>query len=238
LLTAQIKRILLKTLRMNYAQMVHWLLAGDVAIQYQIHRDLFGVNRTDLQARIPTEGWGNNSWINSGPMVTGEIASTTQMDLYSLHLAGSENAGMPQDLPMVKGVLTEILQHNKSADGGINPHTGIGDSDVCINGMFLSYGCYFGVPAQDLESVIDFSLSQKMPDGGFNCRSNRSGAVHSSVHTTLSMLEGFWEYERQGYQYRLGELQAARKNCLEFLLMHRLFRSDHTGRSSTGTSCG
>lgn len=38
--------------------LVAWLLAGDVAIQYQVHRDLLGEERPDLRARIATEGWG------------------------------------------------------------------------------------------------------------------------------------------------------------------------------------
>ncbi len=69
-----------------------------------------------------------------------------------------------------------------------------------------------------------------MADGGFNCRLNRSGAVHSSLHTTLSMLEGIREYARNGYTYRLAELEAIAAACREFILVHQLFRSDHTGK--------
>lgn len=35
-----------------------WLLEGDVSIQYQVHRDLLESERSDLRARIATEGWG------------------------------------------------------------------------------------------------------------------------------------------------------------------------------------
>ena len=39
-------------------EIISWLLEGDVAIQYQTHRDLFGVDDPKLQKRIATEGWG------------------------------------------------------------------------------------------------------------------------------------------------------------------------------------
>jgi serine/threonine protein kinase len=67
-----------------------------------------------------------------------------------------------------------------------------------------------------------------MADGGFNCRSNRSGARHSSLHTTLSVLEGIYEYERNGYSYRLGDLKGAQQSSVEFLLEHKLYQSSTT----------
>ena len=69
-----------------------------------------------------------------------------------------------------------------------------------------------------------------MPDGGFNCHSNTVWAVHSSVHTTLSVLEGIREYRVHGYPYRTAELQEAAAAAHEFLLAHRLFRSHRTGQ--------
>ena len=63
----------------------------------------------------------------------------------------------------------------------------------------------------------------------FNCRSNREGAVHSSLHTTLSVLEGFWEYARQGNTYRLAEIKEAERQSREFILEHRLYKSSTTG---------
>ncbi len=50
----------------------------------------------------------------------------------------------------------------------------------------------------------------KMNDGGFNCRKVRSGAKHSSVHSTIAILEGLHEYFNNGYTYRLNELEQIR----------------------------
>jgi hypothetical protein len=95
--------------------------------------------------------------------------------------------------------------------------------------MFLNYAAYFQTDARELEPVVDFLLTQIVPDGGFNCRYNRSKVVHSSLHSTLSVLEGIQRYAEEGYQYRLVELQAAQRSSTEFILLHQLFRSDHTG---------
>ena len=43
---------------MTTNQIINWLLAGDVSIQYQTYRDLLGEMRIDLQKRIEIEGWG------------------------------------------------------------------------------------------------------------------------------------------------------------------------------------
>jgi hypothetical protein len=70
-----------------------------------------------------------------------------------------------------------------------------------------------------------------MADGGFNCRLNRQGAVHSSMHSTISVLEGILEYKTNGYRYRLDELEQIASAAREFLLAHQLFRSHRTGET-------
>lgn len=38
--------------------LIDWLLVGDVAIQYQVRRDLLAGERPDRRARIAVESWG------------------------------------------------------------------------------------------------------------------------------------------------------------------------------------
>ena len=111
----------------------------------------------------------------------------------------------------------------------MGPSTSI-NSDVCVNGMFLNYASYFQVDSTALESIVDSLLNERMTDGGFNCQLNRSGAKHSSLHSTLSVLEGIAEYSKNGYQYRINELIEAKKYALEFILQHNLFKSDRSGK--------
>jgi hypothetical protein len=45
---------------MDEKQIIEWLLKGDVAIQYQVCRDLPGTERKDLQNKTEIEGWGKH----------------------------------------------------------------------------------------------------------------------------------------------------------------------------------
>ena len=94
----------------------------------------------------------------------------------------------------------------------------------------LNYASYFKTEEQLLTPVVDFLLSQKMNDGGFNCHSNRKGASHSSFHTTLSVLEGIMEYVKNGYKYRINELLEVKSTAQNLLFAHNLFRSDKSNK--------
>ena len=210
-------------------RVIEWLLEGDVSIQYQTRRDLCGSDDASLQARIATEGWGkayldlmnpDGSWGRGFYQPKWTSSHYTLLELRNLCL--------PRNTKSIQRSVEKILAEDKADDGGINPAVTISQSDVCINGMFLLYACYFGADGKDLQSIVDFVIANRMPDGGFNCRLNRSGAAHSSLHTTLSILEGIEEYARDGYTYRADELRAVAREATEFILLHRLFLSDHT----------
>jgi hypothetical protein len=216
---------------MDSEELLQWLLAGDVAIQYQVNRDLLGQKIPPLQKRIANEGWGyrflqarnqNGHWGRGFYQPKWISSHYTLLDLKHLQLS--------PDHPAPAETINLILKDNKAEDGGINPGKTVKNSDLCVNGMFLNYACYFGVDPKSLHSIIDFILTQQLPDGGFNCDFNqRRGAVHSSLHSTLSLLEGVQEYAANEYTYRLAELQDTAVQAREFILQHRLFRSDHTG---------
>jgi hypothetical protein len=215
---------------MNNEELIEWLLEGDVSIQFQVYQDLLGKHRSDLRKRISSEGWGarflskrkrDGHWGRKFYQPKWTSSHYTLLDL--------RNLCMDPANPLIQKSLDLIIDGEKGKDGGIGPISSMQVSDVCINGMFLNYASYFKVKEEKLASIVDFILSQHMPDGGFNCHSNRSGAVHSSLHSTLSVLEGITEYELSGNKYRLAELQSAKKLSIEFILLHRLFLSDRTG---------
>ncbi len=215
---------------MVHTGVTDWLLDGDISIQYQVHRDILHSDKPELRNRITTEGWGaqflskkkeGDFWGKRFYQPKWTSKHYTVLDL--------KNLGISPDCPEIKSAVMKALIENKGFDGGINPIGSAKKSDICINGMFLNYACYFGMKELDLKSIIDFLLSEHMNDGGFNCHSTIKGAVHSSVHTTLSVLEGFLEYKQNGYTYRLKEIRKAEADSREFLLQHRLFKSDHTG---------
>lgn len=209
-----------------------WLLSGDPSIQYQTSRDLLDDDNRELQKRIAIEGWGktilsarktNSHWGDDFYQPKWISTHYTLLDLRNLNL-DPRNAVAQETIQLV-------LDAGKSDDGGIplGPST-TNHSDVCVNAMFLNYASYFATPEKELHSIVDCILGEIMPDGGFNCRSNRSGAVHSSLHSTISVLEGFFEFQKAGCKYRRTEIDKATKSAEEFILMHRLFKSDRTGK--------
>ncbi|MBL7826442.1 MAG: hypothetical protein JNJ57_07425 [Saprospiraceae bacterium] len=210
--------------------MFNWLLEGDVAIQFQAHRDLKGRVMPELQQRIKSEGWGSAFLAKRNPN-GGWGQDYYQPKWISTHytLLDLKNLQIEPTIPEIRQTIERVLNTEKGPDGGILPIGSTQRSDVCVNGMFLNFACYFGAKELELMSVVDFLLAQHVGDGGFNCQSNRKGCVHSSLHSTISVLEGLLEYQLNGYTYRLDELQAAAAASREFILMHRLFKSDKTG---------
>lgn len=207
-----------------------WLLAGDVSIQYQTRRDLLGEDDSGLRARTATDGWGarflacrkaDGSWGQRFYQPKWTSSHYTLLDLRLLE--------MSPDHPKVRESIAKIVREEKCRDGGVGPARTVRISDICVNGMFLDYASYFGQPESSLRSVIDFLLADHMADGGFNCERNSIGARHSSLHSTIAVLEGFNTYAVNGYSYRLAELAAVAGSAREFILRHRLFKSDRTG---------
>ena len=97
-----------------------------------------------------------------------------------------------------------------------------GEVEPCINGGTLALGAYFGRPSQ---ALADRLVGEQLADGGWNCDAPQS--ARSSFHTTLCVLEGLLEFERE-----LGAtpaLSAARQRAEEYLLERALFRRRSTG---------
>lgn len=216
---------------MDNTQIIDWLLEGDVAVQYQTRRDLLGDDDFELRDRTATEGWGKQ-FLDARNPKGGWGRAFYQMKWTSSHytLLDLCNIEIAPDIPQVWSDIANIIATEKSpVDGGIGPFGAKGVCDVCVNGMFLHYASYFNSPENDLKSIIDFLLAQHMGDGGFNCRSNRGKPHHSSLHTSCSVLEGILSYLNAGYTYRADELQKAKQQAEEFMLLHQLFISDRTG---------
>ena len=210
--------------------MYQWLVNGDPSIAFLVNRDLLSNSGNEYQRKIGKTGWcaeyirkRNSDGIWTEKFYQPKWISThyTILDL--------KNLAISPDNKEIRQSIAQVIQRLKGPDGGIFPIGAEKKSDVCVNGMFLNYASYFGAKEADLESIVDFLLTEHMRDGGFNCNSNTIGAVHSSLHSTISVIEGILEYARNGYQYRLADLQAAAEQSREFLLEHRLFRSHRTG---------
>ena len=213
----------------SYDELIDWLLEGDVSIQYQVHKFLLGKERSDLQGRILKEGWGrgfllarneDGTWGQKYYQPKWISTHYTLLDIRHL-MCSMDNE--------IQSLINQLSEKEKGPDGGILPIGTSQASDVCVNGMFLNFASYFHADEEGLRSVVDFLITEWMEDGGFNCRSNRSGATHSSMHSTISVLEGIDAYLSRDYTYKRKELERCKSKSEEFLLMHHLYKSDRTG---------
>ncbi len=217
---------------MNREAIIQWLLEGDVALQFRVHRDILRSDEQSLaalQSRIAGEGWAAQLLSLQKPdrhwgdrLYQPKWTSTfyTLLDLRYLCIYPGH--------PQVEKTLNMLYTWKRGDSGGINVAQSITYSDVCLQGMFLNIGSWFKMRDSFLSELVDFLLGRSMPDGGWNCE-DVHGARKSSLHTTLSVLEGLWEYEKQGGRHRLPEIKKARIQGEEFLLKHQLYKSCSTG---------
>jgi hypothetical protein len=94
--------------------------------------------------------------------------------------------------------------------------------------MILAVCAHFRCGDERVHVLTDYLLGQQMRDGGWNCQSYL-GATHSSVHTTILVLEGLLDYGRFAAR-EVARVRAAQARGREFLLARRLFRSHRTGK--------
>jgi hypothetical protein len=215
---------------------VRWLLDGDPAVRWQALRDVVGAaDRTvDRERRkVARGGWGARLLARQGPTGTWAAGRSGDGGLYSPKWVSTtytmlllRDFGLPPAHRPARAACAPLLNSGLQRDGGIN-YGWRGRSETCITGMVLSILSYFEWDDDRLETLADYLLEQQMPDGGWNCMRDH-GATHSSVHTTISTLEGLRLYELNRGRTR-SAARAAQARGREFLLMHRLFRSDRTG---------
>ena len=208
-----------------------WLRSADPSTAYLAARDLEGDDDPVLRSAIAGSGVG--AAILDVRRSDGHWGSGFYQPKWtSTHYSLLELAwlGLDPREPRAAGSARMVLEAPRCDDGGLNAGLSSPHSDVCINGMALTYCSHFGADTPLLAGVVDAILVERMPDGGFNCRSTRSGATHSSVHTTTCVIEGFTAYLAAGHTHRSDEVAGARAGAVEFLLVHRLFRSHRTGQ--------
>jgi len=213
--------------------LLDYLLSGDPSIAYQTRKYLLGDKEKDLsqlRKKIALKGYGKmflkeqNKDLSFGEGFYAPKWVSTNYTLLDLRYLEIE-----RETQSLAASVKDIAVNLTDRDGGIrlSPHGK--SSDICVDGMFLNYATYFALEESLLKSLVDSLIKEQLPDGGFNCQSKTRIVHHSSMHPTLSVLEGIHEYLKHGYLYRKVELERMEKEGREFLLLHNLFRSDKTG---------
>ena len=225
---------------MVLSQLIQWLLNGDPAIRWQTLQDLDGAAETTIERerrKVARDGWGARLLAKQDPEGTWAGGLASDGGLYSPKwISTTYTMLMLRDFGLPPGSRQARKACRLLLDGGHQPDGGIGygtwakwrrQSETCVTGMVLSILSYFDYEDARLDTIAGHLLEQQMPDGGWNCQRS-SGATHSSVHTTISALEGLRLYELN-FGRDVRRVRAAQRRGREFLLVHRLFRSHRTG---------
>lgn len=156
-----------------------------------------------------THTWGNGiyspKWVST---------FYTMRDLQSLEID-------PQH-PIYRQGLETLLEHMW------NPEKQMED-DVCVVAMFVSLLTYGQHPAPVIDEMIQYLLKMQMPDGGWNCSAVHGPSKRSSIHTTLSVLEAYADYEKEGYRNLLPAIKGQTESGQAYLLRRNLMRRESTG---------
>jgi hypothetical protein len=214
---------------LTYASTINWLLEGDPVIRWQTMRDLLAEPEDLVQAerqKLVSTGWGAQFLQALLPDATWPEGRWTGTVWTLLTLI---DCGMPATNPHTSDAARQFLQHNLTAERAASDRWLLTQMDLCHLGFWLRIGATFIGKDERLLRVAETLLRQQMQDGGWNCRTRTNPKTHhSSFHTTFNVLEGLRAAASAGIvsydRFRLSESLA-----MEFMLRHRMFRSDHTG---------
>lgn len=219
----------------RYKKQIEWLLQGDPAIRYQTLKDLLDSNAKDVnheRQRISEDGWGkqllefqdeNGTWSNAlySPKWTSTFYSLLLLKRFGI--ANNGNTEKACNILLDRGFYEK--------DGGINYWKTWKQGETCVTGMLLSMLCFFQINDKRINQMVEYLMAEQMPDRGWNCERCK-GATHSSFHTTISVLEGLWEYEKENPDSDLIQtILIKQEEGIEFLLQHRLYKSSTTWKS-------
>jgi hypothetical protein len=212
------------------ASVIDWLMQGDPVIRWQVMRDLTGRPRKEWEAerqRTLSEGWVAQTLACQKPdggFPTGRWTDTVWTLLVLM------DCGAPPKHSGLQRAAERVLSTYFSLDAAAAPVWLVKRMDLCHLGFWLRIASYFMPGDKRLGQLIDTILELQFADGGWNCRlRNYPDTVHSSFHTTFNVLEGLRMAAETG-QLNKSRFRESESRALEFMLMHKLYRSDKSGK--------
>ncbi len=208
---------------------IEWLLAGDPVIRWQVMRDLLDEPAETWERerrRMLESGWAAELLARRGS--DGEWPKGRWTDsVWTLLLLVA--CGLPEDHPAARAPVERLLGRFMPPGVDVDGAFLLKRVDLCHLGFWLGLGAYFLDGDPRLAPLGNAVLSAQLDDGGWNCRvRNRPSTRHGSFHTTFNVLENLRIAVARGavpdQAFRDAEARA-----LEFMLAHRLYRSDRTG---------
>lgn len=209
-------------------KLMKWLLSGDPSIQYLCQRDLLDADKSvldKLQIQMQNEGDILKFLTLQNPQ-TFEWEGVYSCKWISTHytlLELKDRGYDPHQIPFQKGV--QVLLNHLWYNFGRVMKTRY--QDLCVSAMLLNLAVLSGSQDDKIKEIVDYILKHQYLDGGWNCRWH-AGDMHSSLHTTISVLEAFRDYLQNDYSYRKEDILNAIPKGEEFILRKELFKSEHT----------
>ncbi len=198
-----------------------WLVSGDPVIRkltqrYLFDQDVADTNSGYIQRYLDlfdqnTGRWGkavySPKWIST---------HYTMMELKYMEIP----QGNPAYNQGIKTLLYAMWHPDKRPE-----------QDMCVSAMMLGMAAYANYKDERMNEMVDYILAHRFPDGGWNCNWNSltRPASKSSLHTTISVLEAFRDYLKNGYGYRRQEVASSVPFAEDFILRKHMFRSERTG---------
>jgi len=230
---------------LEFDESVDWLLGHECpAVRYWALRDLKARSLSDseivmLQSQIA-------SWAPLGELLAEQNAAgywaypedcywpKWSATVWPLILVGE--MGISATHPAVVKGCEYFLNTAMAQDQSWPPKTMSGPEsyrllwEPCVTGNMARTLAVFGYGRDPrLQSMLNFLVRTQLPDGGWNCEFGEWGSKvhHSSFMSTIEPLWAFSELDRS--LWPKGAKETVDK-AIEFLLVHRLYKSDRTGK--------
>lgn len=136
--------------------------------------------------------------------------------------------GIPERHPCAErpldGLLRKFMPQLERTDPAFLLHR----VDLCHLGFWLGLGAHFTPDDPRLAPLGEAVLAAQYADGGWNCQMrNYPERLHSSFNTTFNVLENLRLAAGRGIVDER-DFRDAERRAIEFMLAHRLYRSDKT----------
>jgi hypothetical protein len=211
------------------AAVAEWLMDGDPAVRWQVMRDLLDAPREEWEAeraRTVETGWVAEMLSRQGKDGEWPRGRWTASTWTLLLLVA---CGVPEDHPAAGRPLDSALERHLPDGADTDPAYVLKHLDLCHAGFWLGIGAHFAPDDPRLRPLGAAVLAAQYADGGWNCQMrNYPERTHSSFNTTFNVLENVRIAAARGV-VPVADAREAETRAVEFMLAHRLYRSDKTG---------